>query len=428
MIIDPSPTVRMPQPFFSQFFLARQPIMDRGQHLVAYELLFREAHCDIANVTDGAAATAAVIAHASELGMEQVIGSQLAYVNIDTVALMSDFIRFLPNDRVILEILETVRATPEVLARVQELRQAGFKFALDDVVRMSEDVKKLVPLVDVIKVDIQFLAAADLIALAGALEGPGRVLLAEKVETLDQFELCLKLGFIYFQGYYFARPLVLSGKKIAPSELALLELLNLISADADNDVIERCIKHDALLSVNLLRLVNTPAVGAGIRIDTVGRALSVLGRSQLRRWLQILLYVKPGASQQFDSPLLQLAVTRGKMVELMTQRLRPGQRTCADIGFTVGIMSLMDAMFSMRMADIVDSVKIQDEVRDALLFRRGHYGNMLTLVEQIEHIENADCAPALNRALDMLHLTASDVNAIQIAAFEWVNDYVRGVA
>jgi EAL and modified HD-GYP domain-containing signal transduction protein len=245
------------------------------------------------------------------------------------------------------------------------------------------------------------------------------------VETLAQFKHCLELGFEFFQGYYFARPVILSGKKIAPSELAILHLLDLINAEADNVELERCIKHDALISLNLLRLVNTPAVGARVRIDTLGQALIVLGRRQLQRWLQILLYVKPGTAQQFTSPLLQLATTRGKLLELMVEKLRPGQRNCADVGFTVGIMSLMDALFSMQMSDVVSSVKVQSEVRDALLFRHGDYGSMLNLVERVE---NAECGPELVAILRGLRLSAADLNAIQIAAFEWVNDYVEGVS
>ncbi|MDC8758455.1 EAL and HDOD domain-containing protein [Janthinobacterium fluminis] len=425
MTIDAALTVPVEQPFFNHFFLARQPILNRDQRLVAYELLFRDAHSTVADIVDDAAATASVIAHASELGMEHVVGQQLAYINVDTVALMSDFIRFLPNSKVILEILETVKATPEVLARVRELKLAGFRFALDDVVSATDDVQKLAPLVDVIKVDIQHMPADALATLALLLSGSRQKLLAEKVETLAQFKQCLELGFEFFQGYYFARPVILSGKKIAPSELAILHLLDLINAEADNVEIERCIKHDALISLNLLRLVNTPAVGARVRIDTLGQALMVLGRRQLQRWLQILLYVKPGTAQQFTSPLLQLATTRGKLLELMTEKLRPGRRTCADVGFTVGIMSLMDALFSMQMRDVVSSVKVQNEVRDALLFRHGDYGSMLNLIERVE---NAECGPELVAILAALRLSTADLNAIQIAAFEWVNDYVEGVS
>ena len=276
------------------FFLARQPILGRDQHLVGYELLFRAAGSGDANVTDDAAATAAVISHASQLGMEHVVGARLAFVNVDEVVLMSDFVRFLPSDKVILEILESVRATPALLARVRELKALGFRFALDDVVAESDDVRALIGLVDVIKIDLQGVDREHLPALTRTLRSSDKKLLAEKVETPAEFAQCLALGFEYFQGYYFARPVVLSGKKIAPSELAILQLLELIRSGADAGEIERYVKRDALISLNLLRLVNTSAAGVGIGIDSLGQALFVLGREQLQRWLQILLYAKPG--------------------------------------------------------------------------------------------------------------------------------------
>ncbi|MGV7209740.1 EAL and HDOD domain-containing protein [Oxalobacteraceae bacterium A2-2] len=417
----PQSSVPMPD----RFFLARQPILNRSQRLFAYELLYRDAaESTVADVADGAEATATVIAHASQLGMGQVVGDQLAFVNVDEVGLMSDFIRFLPNDKVILEILESVRATPAVLERVRELKQAGFKFALDDVVADSEEVRQLQALCDIIKVDIRDMAPDQLEALARALKNPRQKLLAEKVETLEEFQQCMKLGFEYFQGYYFARPAILSGKKITPSQLSILRLLDLLDTDADSREIERSVKHDALITLNLLRLVNTPAVGARYRINSVGHALVVLGRRQLRRWLQILLYVKTGQAQEFTSPLLQMATTRGKIVELMVEKLRPGQRTAADIGFTVGVMSLMDALFSIAMSDLLDSVNVLDEVREALLERRGDYGGMLSLIEQTEMSAEG---PSVARMLHELNLSPSELYAIQLEAFEWVREYAYGI-
>jgi EAL and modified HD-GYP domain-containing signal transduction protein len=414
-----------PSKLADNFFLARQPILNRGQRLVAYELLFRDTGLrNAASVTDDAEATATVIAHASELGMAQVVGDQMAFVNVDAVGLMSDFIRFLPQDKVILEILETVKATPAVLDRVRELKQAGFRFALDDVIGHSEDVQKFQPLCDVIKVDIKDMQPGTLPALARILKNPRQKLLAEKVETIEEFQQCMELGFEYFQGYYFARPVVLSGKKISPSQMSVLHLLDLLNSEASNQEIERSVKHDALITLNLLRLVNTPAVGARYRINSVGHALMVLGRRQLRRWLQILLYVKNGGTQEFTSPLLQLATTRGKTMELMVEHLRPGQRVSADIGFTVGVMSLMDTLFSIHMRDVLESVNVLDEVRAALLHRGGDYGSMLSLIEQLEQGRDGR---TLAQILHHLELKPAELYTIQLAAIEWVTEYTRGI-
>jgi len=406
------------------FFLARQPILNRGQRLVGYELLFRDARtAESAEFRNDAAATATVIAHASELGMGQVVGDQLAFVNVDEVGLMSDFIRFLPHDKVILEILETVEATPEILERIRELKRAGFRFALDDVIGETEDLQKLQPLCDVIKVDIKQMKPGTLPALARVLKNPKQKLLAEKVETVEEFRQCMDLGFEYFQGYYFARPVILSGKKISPSQRSVLQLLDLLDADASSHDIESMVKHDALITLNLLRLVNTPAVGTRYRINSVGHALMVLGRRQLRRWLQILLYVKSGGAQEFTSPLLQLATTRGKTIELLVEHTKPGQRISADIGFTVGVMSLMDTLFSIHMQELLESVNVLDEVRTALLERAGDYGVLLSLIENIERGRDT---VALGQMLQQIAVRPAELYAIQLAAIEWVTEYSRG--
>jgi EAL and modified HD-GYP domain-containing signal transduction protein len=409
-----------------EFFLARQPILGRDQRLVAFELLFRAApeHED-AQLTDYATATAAVISHASQLGMQQVVGEQLAFVNVDEVVLMSDFVRFLPPDKVILEILETVEPTPRLVARIVELKRLGFKFALDDVIGHSEQVRKLIDLVDVIKIDLKGVSRDDLVQLARTLRNPHQKLLAEKVETIDEFQLCLELGFEYFQGYYFARPAILSGKKITPSEMVLLRLLDLINANADNDAIEEAVKRDPLLSLNLLRLVNSHLAGAGEgHVESVSEALSRLGRSQLERWLQILLYSGPDGHIEFKSPLLQMATTRGRLLELMTLTLHPGDSAGANNAFTVGMMSLMDALFSVPMREILERVEVSNEVRAALLERAGAYGAMLRVAEDLEgrHTGGPHSRLTLSAALAELGLSIRQVREIELATFSWVRE------
>jgi len=361
-----------------------------------------------------------VISHASQLGMKQVVGEQTAFVNVDEVVLMSDFVRFLPPDQVILEILETVRPTPALLARIRELKELGFKFALDDVICHSEQVGMLRNLVDVIKIDLQGVGRDELADLVRTLRGPHQKLLAEKVETVEEFQLCLELGFEFFQGYYFARPAILSGRKITPSELVLLRLLDLIHAHADNEAIEAAVKRDALLSLNLLRLVNGHLEGTGApRVESIAQALAQLGRSQLQRWVQILLYSGPEGHVELNSPLLQMATTRGRLLELMTLTLRPGDVAAANTAFTVGIMSLMDALFGVPMREILDKVDLSRDVRAALLERDGDYGAMLSIAESLEH---AGPGRDLGAALGRLGLSVKQVRDIELAAFGWVRD------
>jgi EAL and modified HD-GYP domain-containing signal transduction protein len=273
-------------------------------------------------------------------------------------------------------------------------------------------------LVDVIKIDLQGVGRDELADLVHAVRGPHQKLLAEKVETVEEFQLCLELGFEYFQGYYFARPAILSGKKITPSELVLLRLLDLIHSEADNDVIEAAVKRDALLSLNLLRLVNGYLTGTGAaRVISISQALAQLGRSQLQRWVQILLYSGPEGNVELNSPLLQMATTRGRLLELMTLTLRPGDVAGANTAFTVGIMSLMDALFDVPMRVILDKVDISKDVRIALLERGGDYGAMLSVAEGLERTgPGRDMAAALAH----LGLSVKQVREIELAAFGWV--------
>lgn len=400
------------------FFLARQPILDRNQQLFAYELLFRDAREGGANVQDDLRATATVISHAAELGLQTVVGQARAFLNIDAVVLCSDFIRFVPADIAVLEILETVQATPALIERIKELKGLGYTFALDDVVADSSDVRAFQPLVDIVKIEITGLPVATLRALASQQRAGGKKLLAEKVETLDQFELCMSLGFDYFQGYYFAKPHLMRGKKLAPSELAILDLLMIIDSDADNSEIELRLKRDATIAINVLRMVNTPAAGAARHIDTLGRALAVLGRRHLQRWLQVLLYAQSARSGT-SSPLLSLAVSRAKLLELIVIEKHPRERAMADAAFAVGVMSLMDVLFSIPMEDLLKSMTVADDIRDALLHRGGRYGNLLTLAEQLEN-------GVVSRAmLQALQLDTDTLNALQLLAFEWANKVVE---
>jgi len=406
-----------------EFFLARQPILDRGQALVAYELLFRNAAVGPARVTSDLSATASVIAHASQLGMEKVIGDSVGYLNVDAAVLMSDIFRFLPREKVVLEIVETMKVTPEILARIEQLVQDGFRFALDDVITDSDDVQQLLPLVDVIKFDLRDMPLSALLKLTPRFKLANKKLLAEKVESLEQFQTCLELGFDYFQGYYFAKPVILSGKKLSPSQMSIMQLMSQLDSDADNADIERSIKKDVSLCFNLLRLVNTPAVGVPRRIDSVTQALMLLGRKQLQRWLQIMLYAEPCKKGQAMTPLLTLATTRGKLLELIAQQIEPRNRNMADTAFTVGIMSLMDTLFSIPMEEILEQVAVVDAVSDALLQRTGVYGDMLRLVEHMERIEEA--GPMLDELVERFHLSSEDLYTLQLSAFEWSDSVAR---
>jgi len=410
-----------------EFYLGRQPILDRAGALFGYELLFRNGPVGPAHIdTSELSATAAVLAHVSQLGVEKVIGDGLGFVNVDEGALMSDIFGFLPREKIVLEIVETLQPTPAVLARMADLAGHGFQFALDDVRGDSAQLQAMLPMTQFVKLSMQGLQPGALGALAARLKADGKQLVAEKVETREAFTTCLDLGFDYFQGYYFARPLIMSGKKLSPSQMAVMELMTLVVSDADNNVIERAIKRDASLAMNLLRLVNTPAVGARQRIDSLSQAVTILGRRQLQRWLQIMLYAEPGKRGSSQTPLLMLATTRGRLLELLAHKLRPAHRHVADIAFTVGIMSLMDTLFSIPMVELLAQIHVSDEVAEALQYRSGFFGELLKLAECIERIE--DMQDAIMPVLRELEMSTDELVELEMSAFEWSDNVVRYAA
>jgi EAL and modified HD-GYP domain-containing signal transduction protein len=407
------------------FYLGRQPVLDRNQALYGYELLFRSAAQDEAmaaapGAPGGISATAAVIAHAAQLGLARAIGDATCFLNVDRDVLASDIFAFLPRERTVLEIVGTVDPDDAVLARMKELSGHGFRFALDGIDADSVRLQRLLPLAAFVKLDLRSARLDALPGLVARLHDLDKTAIAEKVETRDEYHACLDAGFDYFQGFYFARPAVLGGRKLSPAQSTVLALMNLVASDVDNAEIERAVKRDVTLALNLLRLVNTPAVGARQRIDSVSQALVVLGRRQLQRWLQIMLYAEPGTRGHNQTPLLMLATTRGRLMELLAQRLRPGQRFLGEIGFTVGIMSLMDVLFGIPMADIVDQIPVSDEIRQALLRREGFFGELLKLAESIEQSDD-DALPALKG----LAISGDDMVELEMAAFQWSDSVVR---
>jgi EAL and modified HD-GYP domain-containing signal transduction protein len=425
------------------FYLGRQPVLDRNQALYGYELLFRTSDAvaapgqppaassagaaALAASADpdhpGLSATAAVIAHAAQLGLARAIGDAACFLNVDAEALASDIFAFLPRERTVLEIVSGVDPDDGVLTRMRELAGHGFRFALDGIGGDSVRLQRLLPLAGFVKLDLRVTAQAALPGMVRRLHAMEKTVIAEKVETQEECQACLDLGFDYFQGFYFAKPSIIGGRKLSPSQVAVLDLMNLVTSDVDNAGIERAIKRDVTLALNLLRLVNTPAVGAGQRIDSVSQALLVLGRRQLQRWLQIMLYAEPSTRGHNQSPLLMLATTRGRLLELLAQRLRPGQRYLGDIAFTVGIMSLMDTLFGIPMADIVEQIPVSEEIRQALLKRDGFFGQLLQLAECIEKADSAQ--DTVIPTLQDLAISGDDMVELEMAAFQWSDSVVR---
>ena len=401
------------------FVLGRQPILDRAGNTVAYELLFRSAVG--AAFPGDRLATASVVTHAfSELGLEAVLGSCRGYVNFDADTLYSELPEVLPPERIMLEILETVEITPELVQRCSQLHRQGFRFALDDVTRLDDSHEAILPLVDVIKVDIHEVRPEDLGGIVRAIERSGVQLLAEKVDTPDQASTCRRLGFDLFQGFFFARPVLLEGRTADPARQDLIRLLQQILGDTEIEDIEESVKRLPELGYKLIRLVNSSGMGLRHRVESLSHALVLLGRRRLQRWLQVMLFAQDG-SADFPSPLLTLTAARGRLMELMAAEVS-ADAAYADRAFMTGILSLLDALIGAPLADILAPLPLQDDVRDALLWRSGDLGLLLALTEALER---DDPDEVVRLAADRDGLEVARLARLQVEAMSWAGDVGR---
>lgn len=402
-----------------QFFLARQPIMDRREQLCAFELLFRSARTPGAGVVDNMHATAQVMVNTfGDIGIAGVLGSHKGFINLDAEFLYSDMVELLPRNQVVLELLETIVIDAAVIARCRELKAMGFSLALDDVLDLDDAIKPLLNVVDVVKLDLSLIATGQLPALVNEFRKYPVKLLAEKVEDRAQATACMEMGFDLFQGYYFARPEMLSGKRADPAKMALLRILTLMLGDADNDRIVNEFKAHPTLSYDLLRMVNAAGNNMTVKISSLGHGLMVLGRSALQRWVQLLLYAS-GNGGAMRNPLMQLAATRAKLMELIARQVRPRDLDYAERAFMVGMLSLLDVLMGAPLPEIVARMSLQEDIEAALLHRSGDLGDLLSLCADIE---TCDTAAIQGRLSSRPGLDSNALNEAQMAAMGWANN------
>ncbi|TXI16564.1 MAG: HDOD domain-containing protein [Nitrosomonas sp.] len=402
------------------FFLGRQPILDRNHNLVAFELLFRQEETEEkVTVTDDLSASANVIVNAyGQLGIQNVLGRQRGFINANPDLIMSDIISLLPCKHVVLEVREPETVSVEFIKRCNELRQKGYQFALDNIISINSKIEQLLAIVSVVKVDVLALTKDQLAELVTKLNRWPVLLLALKVENREQETQCMQLGFQMFQGYYFAKPEVMAVKRADPGKLSLLKLLTLVMGDNEIEEIEKEFKHQPGLSYNLMRMVNSAANGLPQKINSIKHAIMILGRKQLQRWIQLLLYSANQSDDSMSNALMQTAATRGKFMELIAVAERPHDKNHHERAFMVGILSLLDTLLGIEMQQIIDKLGIPEDMSQALLTRDGRLGLALKLIEANEKGDIAMIQSVLSH-LDFLSL--SELADMEMQSIGWAN-------
>ncbi len=350
-----------------EILYAQQPILDVRQNVVAYELLFRG---DFDKV-DGYSASARVFLNAFDAGsLRGGHNTTPMFINF-TADLLFQMPPFDP-DSFVIELLETIAPTTEVVQQVQLLKRSGYKIALDDFV-YSEPMIPLLHCADIVKVDVMDTDPDEVARLVPILRQYNVTLLAEKVEDHEMFEHCRRLGFEWYQGYFFARPKHIEGKAIGPNKSAVLSMLSAIQQpDLDTAALEAIIASDSGLTYKVLRLSNSAAMRRAVSIDTVSKAVGMIGLHKLQNFATLMALSELG---QKPRELQVYTTYRGLLCERIGSLL--DTEHSPEVFRTVGILSCCDAYFDATLADLVPKLPLSSDVSDAILDHRGELGIVL---------------------------------------------------
>ncbi|MGA7777256.1 MAG: EAL domain-containing protein [Paraburkholderia sp.] len=376
-------------------FLARQPIVDRAGAVVAQELLFRDSAPSNSNIVDGFARTAAVIERTfGDLGVDAVLAEADGSINCTGEFLNSDFLAMLPPERFILEVLEDTELTAELGMRCAELRHAGFRIALDDVRSITPALTDFLPYVDIVKLDWPFIPEEELAGLVSYFKRQGKLVLAEKVEERTEHEAALKLGCDLFQGYFFAKPQLISTKKMPSAFAAVFQVLNLLINEAPTDQLERSLKSAPSLVLQILRLANSSGLNrSSIQpITSIGQAVSRVGTRQLVRWCCILLYGNGSASPEAIDPLIQLVHRRAAFMERVGKAQGMDMEFC-QAAYLTGLLSLAHIPNGLPIDMLVSSLPLSEDIRQGIMNYTGPLGILLSIAEKLEQGEALGVRP-----------------------------------
>lgn len=402
-----------------QIHVARQPILDARQQVFGYELLYRATSQDQFAAEDGVNRSAKVIGDALlGIGFDTLTDGRQAFINLDEGTLLADASGVLDPEQVVLEILESVEVTPEVVAMCHSLHERGYAMALDDFVPGSSS-EALVPLARFVKLDVLALDRELLVATTTRLLSAGVTIVAEKVETAEVFELARASGCSLFQGYFFCRPVTFSGKALPANQLAQIQLVAALNQPSVSlATIEDLLKRDASLSYRVLRSVNSAGFGLRREIHSIREALLLMGLNQVRKWSSI--WALSGLNRG-PSELVTMTVIRARSCELVGQALKRPDNGAAY--FLLGLCSLLDVLLGHPMERVIEDLPLDPEIRAALSGEDNEARRVLNAVVEYEHGRWAEA----DRGLAAFGLPAETLPQAYADALVWARTLTQQV-
>ena len=362
-------------------YLARQPIFNRMKQIYGYELLFRDGLSNAFPQIDGNTASSNVLSNSFFcMGMEQITGGTKAFINFTQELLVQKIPLLFPKESLIVEILEDVIPTDAVILACREIATAGYLLAMDDFIYDSA-LEPLIAMAGIIKIDIRMTPGDQAKAILDRLSGYTVKFLAEKVETYQEYETYMEMGFDYFQGYFFSKPQVLKAHDISTSKISLLQIMAEVNRD-DMQIlaVDAQISRDVSVSLKLLRYINSPYYSRGQEISSIRQAVLRLGEAGIRRFIPILFM--SAFAEDKPNELIRTSVIRARFCELLWRN------TNTQLGgpelFTLGLFSLIDAIMDESMDTLLDKLPFSKNISTALLSNTGEMSEYLNLVRAYE--------------------------------------------
>lgn len=412
----PSPAPEEAKPNSATRFVARQPILTKDEKVFGYELLFRDGVENFFCSADPEAASRSTLDTSMLMGLDVLCDGRRAFINCTREMLLKDYVTLVPSNQTVVEILETVPPDDLVMAACQRLKEAGYMIALDDFA-IDDPRAPLTEVADIIKVDLKRTTPAECAAMIKRY-GPWRCrMLAEKVETREEFVAASKAGFVYFQGYFFRRPEVLATHEVPANRINYVRMLQTVSKpELDPREIEDAIKSEASLCYRLLRYLNSAVFGFANEIHSVRHALAMLGEREVRRWVRLVVTLAAGQGK--SSELVLSALVRARFCELLSPKIQHGE---SDL-FLLGLLSMMDAILEIPMPEVLDRVPIDQETKALLL---GGTGRLRPLYQLMLARESGDWQNTAELSKS-LHLSDGEVAEAYWSAMQWARQVSAG--
>lgn len=357
-------------------FVARQPIFDKNNKVISYELLFRNSYDNKYTNGDGDTATLNVINSLYTLGIDNVTNGKHVFINFTENLLNQDFIVLLPPDIVTIEILENVYPSDKIILECEKLKKQEYTIALDDFV-FDKKYENLIQFADIIKVDFSITKGCERKNIIERINSNNIKFLAEKVETIDEFNEAKSLGYSYFQGYYFSKPIILSGKDIPHDKFINFRILKeLTNEDLDIEGLQKLILLDVSLSFKLLKLINSTAFSLKNKVSSIKQAISLLGEIEIKKWIYVVIIRSLGENK--PNELINCTLIRAKFSELLC--IKMGLKCKSYSSYITGLLSFIDVILNQPIEIIVKDLCLSGEIKDALLNKENILSSIIKII------------------------------------------------